>query len=348
MCAMMMMMRMRMILCSLPRLRALLSCYDPSEPVCLGERYGYGLSQGGYSYITGGGGWVSHARGDNNQRHRFGAATVKAVMENLLFTDQPFLGQFGLKGTLKMEEDKITSGQQAKEARWCFNTHISQICWMKLNVIRSERKLSTRRAAALMRNLPVLFKNPILDVSLRFVFSSVMISIFKAIAESCSHSDIICLPARIAAFISSFPRLSQQAARHWQRCVTVLLFFSPLWLLYPLSLPTVYVCASLASVLQHGVQQRGCGAAPRQRLQVLQQWCSGRHGAGDVPECSRTSRHAQPAVPPGCVCRHPRTSFYVLFCFLEILFINSCIFTVEYLKHTKLIKCLMLTRGYEF
>lgn len=45
-----------MILCSLPRLRALLSCYDPSEPVCLGERYGYGLSQGGYSYITGGGG----------------------------------------------------------------------------------------------------------------------------------------------------------------------------------------------------------------------------------------------------------------------------------------------------
>ncbi|MEQ2263020.1 Beta-1,3-glucosyltransferase, partial [Xenotaenia resolanae] len=41
---------------SLPRLRVLLSCYDPSVPVCLGERYGYGLSQGGYSYITGGGG----------------------------------------------------------------------------------------------------------------------------------------------------------------------------------------------------------------------------------------------------------------------------------------------------
>lgn len=49
--------------CSLPRLQVLLSCYDPSEPVCLGERYGYGLSQGGYSYITGGGGWVSDARG---------------------------------------------------------------------------------------------------------------------------------------------------------------------------------------------------------------------------------------------------------------------------------------------
>lgn len=43
-------------LCSLPRLQVLLSCYNPSEPVCLGERYGYGLSQGGYSYITGGGG----------------------------------------------------------------------------------------------------------------------------------------------------------------------------------------------------------------------------------------------------------------------------------------------------
>ncbi|XP_024910992.1 beta 3-glucosyltransferase a [Cynoglossus semilaevis] len=46
-------------LISLPRLRALLSCYDPSGPVGLGERYGYGLSQGGYSYITGGGG-LSH------------------------------------------------------------------------------------------------------------------------------------------------------------------------------------------------------------------------------------------------------------------------------------------------
>lgn len=51
------------VFCSLPRLQELLSCYNPSEPVCLGERYGYGLSQGGYSYITGGGGWVSHAHG---------------------------------------------------------------------------------------------------------------------------------------------------------------------------------------------------------------------------------------------------------------------------------------------
>ncbi|XP_051963411.1 beta 3-glucosyltransferase a [Xyrauchen texanus] len=45
-------------LISLPRLQALLSCYDSSEAVCLGERYGYGLGQGGYSYITGGGGMV--------------------------------------------------------------------------------------------------------------------------------------------------------------------------------------------------------------------------------------------------------------------------------------------------
>ncbi|KAI4888788.1 hypothetical protein NFI96_028294 [Prochilodus magdalenae] len=43
-------------LISLPRLRRLLRCYDPSEPVSVGERYGFGLSQGGYSYITGGGG----------------------------------------------------------------------------------------------------------------------------------------------------------------------------------------------------------------------------------------------------------------------------------------------------
>ncbi|XP_075346916.1 beta-1,3-glucosyltransferase isoform X2 [Mycteria americana] len=45
-------------LISIFRLRKLLSCYDPKEPVFLGERYGYGLGTGGYSYITGGGGMV--------------------------------------------------------------------------------------------------------------------------------------------------------------------------------------------------------------------------------------------------------------------------------------------------
>ncbi|XP_072231489.1 beta-1,3-glucosyltransferase isoform X2 [Leuresthes tenuis] len=45
-------------LISLPRLRRLLHCYDPKEAVILGERYGYGLVQNGYSYITGGGGMV--------------------------------------------------------------------------------------------------------------------------------------------------------------------------------------------------------------------------------------------------------------------------------------------------
>ncbi|XP_074842264.1 beta-1,3-glucosyltransferase isoform X2 [Carettochelys insculpta] len=45
-------------LISIYRLRKLLSCYDPNEPVFLGERYGYGLGTGGYSYITGGGGMV--------------------------------------------------------------------------------------------------------------------------------------------------------------------------------------------------------------------------------------------------------------------------------------------------
>ncbi|MED6268694.1 Beta-1,3-glucosyltransferase [Characodon lateralis] len=45
-------------LISLPRLRRLLRCYDPKEAVSLGERYGYGLMQNGYSYATGGGGYV--------------------------------------------------------------------------------------------------------------------------------------------------------------------------------------------------------------------------------------------------------------------------------------------------
>lgn len=44
-------------ICSLPRLRRLLRCYDPMEAVSLGERYGYNLVQKGYSYTTGGGGW---------------------------------------------------------------------------------------------------------------------------------------------------------------------------------------------------------------------------------------------------------------------------------------------------
>ncbi|XP_043547987.1 beta 3-glucosyltransferase a isoform X1 [Chiloscyllium plagiosum] len=45
-------------LISIPRLQRLLSCYSPKEPIFLGERYGYGLGTGGYSYITGGGGIV--------------------------------------------------------------------------------------------------------------------------------------------------------------------------------------------------------------------------------------------------------------------------------------------------
>ncbi|XP_022052751.2 beta-1,3-glucosyltransferase isoform X1 [Acanthochromis polyacanthus] len=45
-------------LISLPRLRRLLRCYDPTEAVILGERYGYGLVHKGYSYTTGGAGMV--------------------------------------------------------------------------------------------------------------------------------------------------------------------------------------------------------------------------------------------------------------------------------------------------
>ena len=43
--------------CSIDGLRRLLACYDPDSLVALGERYGYRTyAQGGYDYITGGGG----------------------------------------------------------------------------------------------------------------------------------------------------------------------------------------------------------------------------------------------------------------------------------------------------
>lgn len=42
---------------SIKRLRKLLSCYNSSDTVAIGERYGYGVAHGvGYDYITGGGG----------------------------------------------------------------------------------------------------------------------------------------------------------------------------------------------------------------------------------------------------------------------------------------------------
>jgi len=48
---------MKSFYCSLSRLRLLLSCYDASGYVALGERYGYRVALGqGYDYITGGGG----------------------------------------------------------------------------------------------------------------------------------------------------------------------------------------------------------------------------------------------------------------------------------------------------
>lgn len=45
---------------NLKRLRKLLACYDPTEPVHLGEVYGYSVAKKnwGYTYITGGGGMV--------------------------------------------------------------------------------------------------------------------------------------------------------------------------------------------------------------------------------------------------------------------------------------------------
>lgn len=46
-------------LLSIPRLLKLLHCYNSSEAIALGERYGYNVVKGqGYNYITGGGGMV--------------------------------------------------------------------------------------------------------------------------------------------------------------------------------------------------------------------------------------------------------------------------------------------------
>eukprot|EP00117_Sycon_ciliatum_P002342 scpid44921/ scgid0418/ Beta-1,3-glucosyltransferase; Beta-3-glycosyltransferase-like len=46
-------------LMSVPRLLTLLSCYDASTVVAIGEVYGYGVDSGhGYAYLTGGGGFV--------------------------------------------------------------------------------------------------------------------------------------------------------------------------------------------------------------------------------------------------------------------------------------------------
>jgi len=44
-------------LLSVPRVLKFLSCFDPEEPVMLGEAYGfYAHKPDGYSYVTGGGG----------------------------------------------------------------------------------------------------------------------------------------------------------------------------------------------------------------------------------------------------------------------------------------------------
>uniref|UniRef100_H2YPD9 N-acetylgalactosaminide beta-1,3-galactosyltransferase n=1 Tax=Ciona savignyi TaxID=51511 RepID=H2YPD9_CIOSA len=44
---------------SVNRMLKLLNCYNPTQPIVLGERYGFGLNKGyGYGYITGGGSMV--------------------------------------------------------------------------------------------------------------------------------------------------------------------------------------------------------------------------------------------------------------------------------------------------
>eukprot|EP00795_Rhopilema_esculentum_P015205 gene15205-6408_t len=50
---------------SFSRLQRALACYDPKDPILLGERYGYGINYNsfGYEYITGGGGMILSRRG---------------------------------------------------------------------------------------------------------------------------------------------------------------------------------------------------------------------------------------------------------------------------------------------
>lgn len=49
----------RLFVSSVARLQELLTCYDSTMPVALGERYGYNIhNKQGYNYITGGGGIV--------------------------------------------------------------------------------------------------------------------------------------------------------------------------------------------------------------------------------------------------------------------------------------------------
>ena len=46
-----------LLLCSVPRMLKFLSCYDPNEALMIGEAYGFHAHKdGGYSYLTGGGG----------------------------------------------------------------------------------------------------------------------------------------------------------------------------------------------------------------------------------------------------------------------------------------------------
>ena len=52
----------------------ILACYDPTKPVAIGERYGYGLNTDrGYPYLTGGGGMLfSRAAVEAWKRNRKG------------------------------------------------------------------------------------------------------------------------------------------------------------------------------------------------------------------------------------------------------------------------------------
>lgn len=110
-----------------------------------------------------------------------------------------------------------------------------------------------------------------------------------------------------AWFAASLPTLSPSHRMNKTRTINLKMKAErqTYYLLLKLSAAVVCLfCTFLMPIfvlLQYGVQQGGCGPTSWQRLQMLQQWRAGWHGAGNVPQCSRTSRHTQSALPPGCI-----------------------------------------------
>lgn len=79
---------------SVARLVQFLNCFDPEEPVFLGEKYGYGLtSKNGYAYITGGGGMIFSKPAVETWVNKCHCPSIDSPDDMLLGN---FLGHFGV------------------------------------------------------------------------------------------------------------------------------------------------------------------------------------------------------------------------------------------------------------